>query len=157
MHPGQAADLYVSGEKVGFFGVLTPEIVEALDIKAQRPSILLMELAIDSLIPYSERLVKYTSLPRYPYVERDTAIVVRAELQAASVVKWLKSYSSDLIEDIALFDVYQGGNIPEGSKSVAFNVRYRASDRTLTDAEVDGVHKGLVEYILDKTKGQLRQ
>ncbi len=156
LHPGQSADIFIMDSKIGYVGVLSPAIVDSLDIKAHKPSVIVMEIDIDSIIPYAMQVVKYRPLPRYPYIERDTAIIVDSLLEAAMLMKWLKSYSSDLIEDIYVFDVYQGENIPEGKKSIAFNVRYRASDRTLKDDEIDAMHKSLVDYILDKTKGQLR-
>jgi phenylalanyl-tRNA synthetase beta chain len=102
------------------------------------------------------QVVKYRPLPKYPYIERDTAILVDEAMEASEIMKLLKSYSSDLIEDVCIFDVYQGKNITEGQKSIAFNVRYRALDRTLKDEEVDTLHSGIVSYILEKTKGQLR-
>ncbi len=165
LHPGQSADIFIGSQlpvassqsvKTGYVGALSPAIVDSLDIKTHKPSVIVMEIDIDSIIPYAMQVVKYRPLPRYPYIERDTAIVVDSLLEAGMLMKWLKSYPSDLIEDIYIFDVYQGNNIPEGKKSIAFNVRYRASDRTLKDDEIDALHKSLVDYILDKTKGQLR-
>ncbi|WP_333653940.1 phenylalanine--tRNA ligase subunit beta [Dissulfurispira sp.] len=157
LHPGQSADIFIMDSKIGYVGALSPAIVDSLDIKAHKPSVIVMEIDIDSIIPYAMQVVKYRALPRYPYIERDTAIIVDSLFEAAMLMKWLKSYPSDLIEDIYVFDVYQGKNIPEGKKSIAFNVRYRASDRTLKDDEIDTLHNSLVNYILDKTKGQLRQ
>lgn len=157
LHLGQSADIFIMGTKIGYVGALSPAIVDSLDIKAYKPSVIVMEIDIDSIIPYAMQAIKYRSLPRYPYIERDTAIVVDASLEASMLMKWLKSYPSDIIEDVYIFDVYQGKNIPEGKKSIAFNVRYRASDRTLKDDEIDTLHGSLVDYILDKTKGQLRQ
>lgn len=156
LHPGQSADIFIIDSKIGYVGALSPAIVDSLDIKAHKPSVIVMEIDIDSIIPYAMQVVKYRPLPRYPYIERDTAIIVDSLLEAAMLMKWLKSYPSDIIDDVYIFDVYQGKNIPEGMKSIAFNVRYRALDRTLKDDEIDALHKSLVDYILDKTKGQLR-
>lgn len=157
LHPGQSADIYIMGNKIGHIGALSPEIINYLDIKAHKPSIVVVEIDIESIVPYTMQQVKYSPLPKYPYIERDTAIVIDSSLESVMLMKWLKSYPSENIEDIAIFDVYQGKNIPEGKKSIAFNVRYRASDRTLKDEEIDALHKSLVDYILDKTKGQLRR
>ncbi len=156
LHPGRAADIVIGRQKIGFIGALSPSVVEALDIKAQKPSIIVIEMDLSRTISSSKREVVYRPLPKYPFVERDTAVVVNAGLQAAEIITYLKSYPSDLIEDISIFDVYQGANIGEGKKSVAFNVRYRSPDRTLTDEEVESLHQSLVEYIMDKTAGQLR-
>jgi len=157
LHPGQSADIFMMDTKIGYVGALSPAIANSLDIKAHKPSVIVLEIDIDSIIPHGMQQVKYRPLPKYPYIERDTAIIVDSAIEASMLMKLLKSYPSDLIEDISIFDVYQGKNIPEGRKSIAFNVRYRASDRTLKDDEIDVLHNSLVNYILDKTKGQLRQ
>ncbi|HEX8948419.1 MAG TPA: phenylalanine--tRNA ligase subunit beta [Dissulfurispiraceae bacterium] len=157
LHPGQSADILAGGEKIGYMGVLSPVVVTRLDIKAHKMAFLVAEIDIDGLVPRTGQQVKYVPLQKYPYSERDTAIIVDSALEASTLVEWLKSYPSDLIEDISIFDVYQGGNIPEGKKSIAFNVRYRAAGRTLKDEEVDVLQHTLVEYILGKTNGQLRQ
>ncbi|HWR90292.1 MAG TPA: phenylalanine--tRNA ligase subunit beta, partial [Dissulfurispiraceae bacterium] len=157
LHPGQSADILVQGEKAGFLGVLSPELVEKLDIKAQKPALLVLELDVDALVPYAMQVVQYRQIPKYPFVDRDTAIIVDTPLESAAVMQMLAAYPSDLIEDMTLFDVFQGGSIPAGKKSLAFTVRYRSPERTLTDDEVEVLHNSLVTYILEKTQGQLRQ
>ena len=107
-------------------------------------------------MPYTSQIVKYIPLPKYPFIERDTAVILDDSLEASNIMKWLKAYPSDLIEDIRIFDVYQGKNIPQGKKSIAFNIRYRTTNRTLKDDEIDTLHSSVVEYILDKTGGKLR-
>lgn len=156
LHPGQSADLYVSKSRAGFIGMLAPFIISSLDIKAYKPQISVLELNLDLLITHSAGNIVYKPLSRYPYIERDTAIIVDSSLESSLIKNMVREYPSDLLEDAYIFDVYQGDNIPEGRKSIAFNIRYRASDRTLKDDDVDTLHKSLVEYILNKTKGQLR-
>ncbi len=82
--------------------------------------------------------------------------MVDESLESSEIVALLKSDSSELIEDVSLFDVYQGKNIPEGKKSIAFSIRYRASDRTLKDEEVDALHDQIIGFVIERTKGQLR-
>ena len=115
-----------------------------------------MELNIDLISPYCSQVLRYHPLPKYPSIERDTALVVDETLEAAEIVELLKSYSCEPIKDITLFDVYQGRNIPEGKKSVAFSIRYRASDRTLKDEEADALHHQVVGFVIEKTNGRLR-
>lgn len=169
LHSGQSADIYINRAvkqdissadsllRIGYIGSLSPEIIHSLDIKAQKPSLLVMEIDLESIVSSVIDTVKYKPLPKYPFIERDTSILVDALIEASAIINYLKSYPSPLIEDVSIFDVYEGKNIPEGKKSITFNVRYRASDRTLTDEEIDSLHKSLVDYILDKTEGQLRQ
>lgn len=159
LHPGQSADILIGDVKIGYVGALSPVIINSLDIKAQRPSIALVEFDTDLLVPgfmKSMQVLKYHPLPRYPFVERDTALIVDESLEAAHIVELVKSRGSGLVEDVTLFDVYKGKNIPQGKKSLAFSVRYRASDKTLKDEEVDAAHNEIVEFIITKTNGQLR-
>lgn len=156
LHPGQSADLYISGSKAGVIGMLAPSVISSLDIKAYKPQVAILELNLDLLFLYSINDIRYMPLSRYPYVERDTAIIVDSSLESSFIKNLISEYPSDLLEDEYVFDVYQGSSIPAGKKSIAFNIRYRAADRTLKDEEIDILHKSLVEFILDKTKGQLR-
>lgn len=181
LHPGQAADIYIvksqeseirrqriEGKrqienqdleaeiKIGYIGSLSPEILGELDLSIYKPSIVVAEIDLSRLMPHITKEMRYRPIPKYPFIERDTAIIVDATLQAETLLKLLKSYQSELIEDISIFDVYQGKNIPDDKKSIAFSVRYRSSDRTLTDDEVDSLHNDLVKYILRETKGELR-
>jgi|WetSurMetagenome_2_1015567.scaffolds.fasta_scaffold00091_7 phenylalanyl-tRNA synthetase beta chain len=156
LHPGRSADVLIGGQKVGYIGALSPEVTDRLDIKAHKPSIIALEMDMASIISASKKNITFKHLPKYPFVERDTAIILDANIEAAAIIGHLKSYPSEMIEDITIFDVYQGKGIEEGKKSVAFNVRYRSREKTLTDAEVEKLHSSLVEYIKEKTAGQVR-
>jgi phenylalanyl-tRNA synthetase beta chain len=156
LHPGRSADIMIDGSKAGFIGELSPTVIEALDIKAQKPSVIVIEIDLGAIISLSKRNVVYKPLPKYPFVERDTAVVVDVGLLAAEIIGHVKAYPSGIIEDVSIFDIYQGGNIEVGKKSIAFNVRYRSPEKTLTDEEVEGLHKAIVDDILEKTGGQLR-
>jgi phenylalanyl-tRNA synthetase beta chain len=157
LNAGQAADIYIAERKAGFLGALSPAVLESLGSKAQAPSGLVLELDLEALVPHAMRPATYTPLARYPYVERDTAVVVDAAMETILLRDLAESYETELIEEVSLFDVYQGGSIPAGKKSVAFRVRYRGRERTLTDEEVDRLHGSLVRFILERTQGQLRQ
>ncbi len=157
LHPGQGADIYMGGRKAGFIGSLSPAATESLGSKAQSPSTILLDIDLTVLVPLALPKVTYEPLTRYPYVERDTAVIVDAALESSALLRWVKGYETGLIEDVSLFDVFQGGSIPPRRKSMAFRVRYRAADRTLTDSEVEELHGSLVKFVLGKTGGQLRQ
>jgi phenylalanyl-tRNA synthetase beta chain len=69
----------------------------------------------------------------------------------------IKTFPSELIEDVSVFDFYKGGNIPSGKKSLAFSIVYRSMERTLRDDEVESLHSAIVNHIIDKTGGELRK
>lgn len=156
LHKGKSADIMIDKARIGFIGELSPRMVEKLDLKINKPEIVMFEMNLDRLFSFVPERLTYIQIPKYPPVERDIAIVLDAGMTSAEVMKELTGYRSDLIERVELFDQYQGKNIPQGKKSLAFRITYRASDRTLTDSQVEEVHVGLVGYILQKTCGELR-
>ena len=84
-------------------------------------------------------------------------MVVNDRITSGEVLDLLRDHVSPVIESVDLFDYYKGKNIPQDKKSLGFRIVYRNKDRTLTDSEVESVHGALVEYILNKTAGTLRQ
>jgi phenylalanyl-tRNA synthetase beta chain len=156
LHKGQAADVHISGSYLGYLGVLGPDIVERLDLKKQKPEIVMFEINLDLLLASIPDSIKYSQIPKYPSVERDIAVVVDENISAAEVKEIVRAFHSGLIEDVSIFDFYKGSNIPEGKKSLAFSIIYRSMGKTLRDDEVEKLHNSLVDYILKKTGGELR-
>lgn len=156
LHPGKSGDIVVSGRKIGFLGTLHPDIVGELSLKVSQPEILAMELNLDALLSSVPEIMKYVPIPRHPHIDRDIALIVDEALPASHIVENMRAYPSELIEDISLFDFYKGKNIPEGKKSLAFTICYRAKDRTLTDSEIEELHSRVINYITEKTGGTVR-
>ena len=160
LHKGRSADIFIAGSKVGYLGVLGPEVIEKLELKKQKPEIVLFELNIDALLGMIPDSARYIPLARYPSVERDIAIVVDETMPSADIMEIIRVFPSNLsnlIEEITIFDYFRGGNIPPGKKSLAFNIVYRSKDRTLTDEEVEKLHASLLDYLVDKTGGEIRR
>lgn len=157
LHSGQSADIYVNGEKAGFIGVLSPKIISKFDFKT-KPYICIAEINLEKLLKALSLIsvIYYKPFSNYPPVKRDTAILVSSEFEAQKIFELIKTYGSDLIEDVYIFDVYKGKGIPEGKQSIAFRVTYRAFERTLTSEEVDSIHSKLVEQIISETGAELR-
>ena len=108
------------------------------------------------MLEYAPRQITARSLPRFPSVERDLAIVVDREFPSQQIVGWIKDLGETLIEHVQVFDQYLGPPVPEGKKSLAYKISYRADDRTLTDTEVNAVHQNLVDQISKVFGAQLR-
>jgi len=156
LHPGKSTDLFVQGKKTGFVGMLSPDILPLLDINVQKAGTGVFELDLDFLLSVSSVPCVYEAFSVYPYMQRDLSILVDAGKSAQDVLNVLRSFKSELIDDIIVFDYYRGKNIPEGKVSLAFSVTYRSYDRTLSDEEVEGVHKQMVEHLVKKTGAELR-
>ncbi len=152
LHPGKGASLRLGGSNMGYLGELHPDVADGLGIAP----CLLFELDFERVLQYPPRELKARSLPRFPSVERDLAIVVDEALPAERIMKWIKGLRNSLIEEVEVFDQYRGSPIPEGKKSLAFRISYRAEERTLTDAEVNAIHQDLIVKIGELFGAQLR-
>jgi phenylalanyl-tRNA synthetase beta chain len=143
LHPGRAASFQCDGQRLGYLGQVHPDICDEFGL----PPVFAFELDFDRLLEYAPRQITAHSLPRFPSVERDFAVMVDREFSSQQIVSWIKNLGEALIEHVQVFDQYIGSSIPEGKKSLAYKVSYRAGDRTLTDAEINPFHQNLVEQI----------
>lgn len=156
LHPGKAADLLFGGKKAGFIGVLSPEVSASLDIKMHKSEIVVFECDVDMLLSMSSGPTVYERFSAYPYVQRDISVLIDAESSHQEMLRILRSFRSDLIDSIRVFDYYRGKNIPEGKASIAFTVTYRSFERTLSEEEVEKVHAELVAHLLGQSGAELR-
>ncbi|MBF4992781.1 phenylalanine--tRNA ligase subunit beta [Arthrobacter gandavensis] len=132
-HPGRTAKISLrSGETVGYAGELHPKLLAARDMPARTVA---LELDADALFDAAPDVIVAKEISTFPATTQDVALIVAAEIPAESVLETLREGAGDLLEDIALFDVYTGKGIDEGHKSLAFALRFRADDRTLTADE----------------------
>ncbi|WP_104104619.1 phenylalanine--tRNA ligase subunit beta [Arthrobacter sp. 08Y14] len=132
-HPGRTAKLSLrSGETVGYAGELHPKLLAARDMPARTVA---LELDADALFDAAPEVIVARAISSFPATTQDVALVVEASIPAETVLETLREGAGELLEDIALFDVYSGKGIEEGHKSLAFALRFRAPDRTLTADE----------------------
>ena len=143
LHPGKSTKLLYRETPLGYLGELHPNIAQQLEL----PSFFLFELDFEKLLEYAPARITINPLPRFPAVERDVALVVDRDFASQHVISWIKGLGEILIEHVEVFDQYLGAPIPEGKKSLAYKISYRAEDRTLTDAEINDLHQRLVEQL----------
>jgi phenylalanyl-tRNA synthetase beta chain len=134
-HPGRCAAVVMDGRQLGYVGELHPTVTAGAKLEGR---LVAFEIDVEPLLAAS-RIPRASSLPRYPSVERDLAVVVDDTVAAAAVLTSIRESSSDLLEHVRAFDEYRGSQVPEGYKSIAFTLTFRSPERTLTDAEVDRV------------------
>src|SRR6202008_4041788 len=140
-HPGRGGSLRLGPKVLGSFGELHPAVIEALDA---RPPLAGFEVFLDAVPePRAARARPPLRLSVFPPIERDFAFVVDRHLPAEALLRAARSVDRKLVSEIRLFDVYEGTGLPEGKKSLAITVVLQPQERTLTDAEIDGVSKGL--------------
>ncbi|MBE6707708.1 MAG: phenylalanine--tRNA ligase subunit beta [Ruminococcaceae bacterium] len=143
-HPGRCASVMVDGKCIGVFGELHPETADNYGFGNVR--VLAAELDFDMMFELRFTDMGYTPLPKYPALERDFSFVCEEALEAGSIEACIKKAGGAVLESAKLFDVYRGPQVGEGKKSLSFEVKLRAADKTLSDSEADTV----VEKILGK-------
>jgi phenylalanyl-tRNA synthetase beta chain len=151
-HPGRCAALYVGETLVGHAGELHPRVVEALGLPARTVA---MEMEIDRLGAVDEP-TPAPAVSTFPIATQDVALVVPAHVPAADVEAALRSGAGDLLESLRLFDVYEGAQVGEGRRSLAYALRFRAPDRTLTVEETTAARDAAVAEASRRTGAVLR-
>jgi len=150
-HPGRCAELLVDGAVVGHAGELHPAVLERAGLP---PRTCAYELDLDAL-PIVESLPAPVVSP-FPAVLQDVAVVVADDVPAASVESALRGGGGELLEDVRLFDVFTGAQVGEGRKSLAFALRFRAYDRTLTEDEASEARDAAVAAAAAAVGAELR-
>jgi phenylalanyl-tRNA synthetase beta chain len=149
--PGRTADLLADGRKVGTLGQVHPSVAAAFDIAQD---VYLFELVVDELLPSVGDVRRYQPLSRFPPVVEDVALLVDRQLPAEGVRAVIEEH--DLVYRAELFDVYEGGRMPPGKKSLAFSLTYQSPDHTLTDEEVAQARRAIVERLRQELGAELR-
>ncbi|MDD5095096.1 MAG: phenylalanine--tRNA ligase subunit beta, partial [Dehalococcoidia bacterium] len=151
--PGKTACVKVNGERIGVIGELHPDVAGDFDISLE--PVCLFEIETEKLLPMVEKTRVFQSIPRYPSNDRDLALIVDDALPAQKVRDILKSFPQ--IADVMLFDVFRGGQVPVGKKSLAFAVRYQSMEKTLADDEVDKIQHKILARLEREVGAVLRQ
>jgi phenylalanyl-tRNA synthetase beta chain len=152
-HPGRSARIVLEDRPVGLLGELHPREAASLDIEGR---VAVAELELDPLRRAASRPFRLVEVPRFPPVRRDLAFVVDGEVPAGTVHAAIETAGGELLDRSVLFDVFRGGAIPDGRKSLAFALEFRAPDRTLTDEEVDPVVGAIVGKLRTDLGAELR-
>jgi phenylalanyl-tRNA synthetase beta chain len=134
-HPGRCAAVTMDGRQLGYIGELHPTLGAHGKIEGR---LVAFEIDVEPVLAGSE-IPRAKSLPRFPSVDRDLAVVLEDHIAAGAVLAAIKESGEDLLEFARAFDEYHGTQVPEGHKSIAFTLTFRSPERTLTDAEVDKV------------------
>jgi phenylalanyl-tRNA synthetase beta chain len=146
-HPGRCARLTVEGAVLGHAGELHPAVCAAYGVPARTCAV---EVDLDLLIRHAPAVVRAPRLSTYPVAKEDVALVVDADLPAAELAATLREGAGPLLESLRLFDVWTGDQVGPGKKSLAFALRFRAPDRTLTEAETAAARAAAVALAAER-------
>ncbi len=154
LHPARSASLVVRGKVVGHFGELHPRVVLNFDLADRL--VLVGEFDLEAMRGLSPARYLFTPVSAFPAALRDVAVVVDESVTAEQVAREIYAADVRLLRSLRLFDVYRGENIGAGKKSLAYALTYQASDRTLTDKEIDKAHRKIEGQLIQALKAQIR-
>lgn len=143
-HPGRCADIMIDGKKLGVIGQIHPLVAEGYGISGE---VYVAELDFTGLQSALAPERVFHSLPKFPTVSRDLALVCDEAMTVGMLEACIKKAGGKLLRSIQLFDIYRGPGIAPGKKSVAFSLELRADDRTLTDEDTTGVTNAVLEKL----------
>ncbi len=154
LHPGQSAVIYINEKEVGFLGQIHPNVIREFEINKKA---LVMELDLTVLdMLRASSAVKFAPLPKFPTVQRDLALVAPVEITTRSIMERIKGIGGELVERVELFDVYQGEQVPQGMRSLAFSLSYRSREKTLNDNEVNQIQEQLLAKLRSEYGATIR-
>lgn len=141
LHPGRQANIIYDGKTLGYLGEVHPEVCDNYDMKTKA---YVAVLDMPEVIPYATFDRKYEGIAKYPAVSRDISMVVPKEIMVGQIEAVIAQRGGKILEDYQLFDIYEGDQIKEGYKSVAYSITFRAKDRTLEEADVAAAMKKIL-------------
>jgi phenylalanyl-tRNA synthetase beta chain len=152
-HPARSASILVGAEPAGVLGEVHPRVAERLDLP---PRTTLAELDADVLARHARGGTTYADIPRFPPIHRDLAFAVEERTAVGDLQAALVEAGGGLVDDVVLFDLFAGGPVAVGKKSVGFSVDFRAPDRTLTDEEAESAVRAIAERLRSDFAAELR-
>ncbi|WP_219838591.1 phenylalanine--tRNA ligase subunit beta [Paenibacillus sp. R14(2021)] len=157
MHPGRTAAVVFQGERgpvtIGYLGQLHP----AVQIEHDLGDTYVLEIELAPIYDAADFEIVYKSLPRYPAMERDIAVVLGREVEAGKLLTAVTKTAGELLESVRIFDIYTGEKLGADKKSVALSLVYRHAERTLTDEEVTELHGKVVAELEQSFAAELRK
>ncbi|NJL43516.1 MAG: phenylalanine--tRNA ligase subunit beta [Pseudanabaena sp. SU_2_4] len=155
LHPGRTASLWISGQALGTFGQLHPQLRTEMDLPDE---VYAFELDMYVLLDAMDRRAMQIFQPfsSFPKSDRDLAFFAAIKVSVAELQRAIAHTGGELLESVSLFDQYMGEGVPAGQRSLAFRLTYRRSDRTLTDEDINPVHQKIRDMLEEKFQVSLR-
>ena len=153
LHPGRQALIQYEGTVIGYLGEVHPEVLDNYNIGTKA---YVAVIDMPSMIPFTTFDRKYEGIAKFPAVSRDISMVVPQEIMVGEIEHVIEQRGGKLLESYELFDIYQGSQIKEGFKSVAYSICFRAKDRTLEESDISAAMKKILNG-LEQMGIELRQ
>jgi phenylalanyl-tRNA synthetase beta chain len=152
--PERALSLNLQGQNIGSFGQIKPEVASVFGIESDVYGFDLNISGIEHLIYKNQR---YQPFSRYPAIEKDLALIVGTDIAAGKLRSFILKTGYPLAREIIIFDIFHGGHLGEGKKSIGFRIRFQSKERTLTDKEVSQIFDEIIKQVERKFNAKLRE
>jgi len=153
-HSKKCAEIKIDSQKIGFLGEVSPKVTDVFDISHK---IVLFDINFDKLSEFVSEEHEYRPISRFPSAIRDIAVLVPRKIKVVEVLNKINAAGGALIRDVDLFDIYEGGEIPEGKKNLAFHLIYQAEDKTLNAKEIDNLQDKIIKTLEKNPEWQVRK
>lgn len=153
LHPGRSAALFFEGRIIGFVGNLHPKWKKALKIKEE---VVIGEFQLDALLRGQPKAFRVNSISKMPMMERDLAFVCDKDIQAAQIMDLIRKTAGKSLKNIAVFDHFEGGSLPEGQKSLAFRMHFQEQKETLSDDKINQLQEKIIDTVSKKLGANVR-
>jgi phenylalanyl-tRNA synthetase beta chain len=152
-HPGRTARIMCRGEEIGFMGEVHPLVLENFDIGEKACA---FELDVNTLFKLKGKKSMVEQIAKYPTIQRDIAVLLKEETKASEAIKVIKDSASELLQEVIVFDIYTGEQVPEGYKSAAFRLTFQSMERTLKEKEINSLIDRILASLDQELKARLR-
>ena len=153
-HPKICAEIKVDHEEIGFLGEISQKILGDLEIEGK---LVVFDIDFEKLQRLSSEETIYQPISRYPAAVRDIAVLVPLEIRVEEVLNKIETAAGILVRDVDLFDIYEGEELPEGKKNLAFHIIYQAKDRTLSSKEIDEIQDKIIKALEEELEWEVRK
>jgi len=146
MHPGRCASIKINNEVIGFVGQVHPMLAKDMDLKETY----VFDIDMEAVFAAHKKMHGYTQIPKFPSITRDIAFIADEALVAGDIKATIEETGAPLVKKVNIFDVYQGENLTEGKKSIAYSLLYQHPEKTLKDDEVEASYQTIIEAVNEK-------
>jgi phenylalanyl-tRNA synthetase beta chain len=152
-HPGKCATILWNEKVIGMIGEVHPKTIANFDMNEE---VYIIDLDFKTILENSDIEIKFEKIAKYPTIQRDIALLVKKEVTHQEIIDVIKENGGNHLESVTLFDIYEGKQIEDGYKSMAYNLTFRSSERTLKEKEVTKKYNNVISKLEDKLEITLR-
>ena len=144
--PGYSARIFVENDLIGLVGEIHPKVLRNYDLKQ---TAFIFELNFDQFTTLMPDTKSAQPIPKFPATSRDITLIINKNIEAFKILKSVENLDEELVDNIYLFDVFEGDPIPAGKKSISVRITYRSSNETLEDDKVNHIHKNITDRLIE--------